>query len=143
VEQRDDDGRHELRLPEKGRNLNRRSAYAISGRPPRRKIELTALLAEPPVPALHPQMAEVFRNKAATLADGLEYDDKRDKARLELRGFVDRIVIPPEGLLEVVGNLGTMLCAAQGQRTSATAVGKIGCGGSQPLIPTALYIVAA
>ena len=48
-----------------------------------------------------------------------------------------------EGLLEVVGNLGTMLSAAQGQRAGAIAVGKFGCGGSQPLIPTALYVVAA
>ncbi len=88
-------------------------------------------------------MADVFRQKAATLAKGLVSDDKRDKARLELRGFVDRIVIPQDGLLEVVGNLGMMLSAAQGLRVGADPVGKIGCGGSQPLLPTALYIVAA
>jgi hypothetical protein len=51
-------------------------------------------------------------------------------------------VIPPDnGLLQVVGNFGEMLAAAAGRR--APAVAYVGCGGSQPLIPTALYIVAA
>jgi hypothetical protein len=37
-------------------------------------------------------------------------------ARLGLRGFVEKIVIPPgEGLLHVVGNLGEMLAAASGR----------------------------
>ena len=51
-------------------------------------------LAEPPLPALHPQMAEVFRQKATTLAAGLEHDEQRDAARQALRGFLDKIVIP-------------------------------------------------
>src|SRR5581483_914722 len=40
-----------------------------------RKAMLTTALAEPPLPALHPQMAEVFRLKATTLATGLEHDE--------------------------------------------------------------------
>jgi hypothetical protein len=32
VEQRDDDGRHDCRLSENARNLNRRNAYGVSGR---------------------------------------------------------------------------------------------------------------
>jgi site-specific DNA recombinase len=99
-----------------------------------RKAALTAALAAPPLPALHPKMADVFRQKATTLAAGLEHDEHRDAARQALRGFLDKIIIPPdEGLLQVVGNVGAMLAAAQGRAASSTAVGYVGCGGSQPL----------
>jgi len=110
-----------------------------------KEANLSAALAEPPLPALHPNMAEVFRKKATTLAAGLEDDEQRDAARQALRGFIDKIVIPPgDGLLQVVGNLGAMLAAAQGrQQPSTRAVGYVGCGGTQPSIPTALYVVAA
>lgn len=96
-----------------------------------RKAALTSALAEAPLPAMHPQMAEVFRQKATTLAAGLEHDDQRDAARQALRGFLDKIVIPPgDGLLQVVGNVGTMLAAAQGRSQSRSiAVGYVGCGG--------------
>ena len=79
---------------------------------------------------MHPQMAEVFRQKATTLAAGLEHDDERDAARQALRGFLDKIVIPPgDGLLQVVGNVGSMLAAAQSRSLSRNAVGNVGCGG--------------
>jgi hypothetical protein len=100
-----------------------------------RKAELTAAIAaaemDPPMPALHPNRAEVFREKSATLAAGLEHDDQRDHARQALRNFVDKIVIPPGGgLLQVVGNLGAMLDAAAGQKLPGRqAVGNVGCGG--------------
>jgi site-specific DNA recombinase len=91
------------------------------------KAKLTADLVEPPMPALHPHMADVFRQKATTLAAGLEHDEQRDAARLALRGFLDKIVIPEgDGLLQVVGNIGSMLAAAQGR---PKAVGYVGCGG--------------
>jgi site-specific DNA recombinase len=100
-----------------------------------RKAELTVVIAaaemDPPMPALHPSMAEAFREKAAKLAAGLEHDDQRDDARHALRNFVDKIVIPPGGgLLQVVGNLGAMLDAAAGQKMPGRqAVGYVGCGG--------------
>jgi hypothetical protein len=54
---------------------------------------------------------------------------QRDATRQALGGFINRIVIlPGEGLLQVVGNLGEMLTAAGG-RTGAAAVGYGGCGG--------------
>jgi len=46
-----------------------------------------------------------------------EHEDTelRESSRQALRGFVDRVVIPPgEGLLQVVRNLGEMLTAAGG-----------------------------
>jgi hypothetical protein len=97
----------------------------------KRRNELTAIIdsaeTDPPLPALHPHMAEVFRQKATTLAAALEEDEHKDAARLALRGFVDRIVIPPgDGLLQVVGNLGEMLTAASNGKA---AVGYVGCGG--------------
>ena len=96
-----------------------------------RKVELTIAMADPPLTALHPQMAQVFRQKATTLAAGLEHDEQRDAARQTLRGFLDKIVIPPDdGLLQVVGNLGAMLAVAQGRtRSGSNAVGYVGCGG--------------
>jgi site-specific DNA recombinase len=97
-----------------------------------RKAALVSELAavdDPPPPALHPQMAEVFHRKAMQLAAGLEHEGEHDAARQALRGFLDRIVIPPgDGLLQVVGNLGEMLKAAGGQKGSA-AVAYVGCGG--------------
>ena len=96
-----------------------------------RKAALTTALAEPPLPALHPHMAEVFRQKASALAAGLEHDDRRDAARQALRGFLQSIIIPPgDGLLRVTGNLGAMLEAAAGHKMPGQqAVGNVGCGG--------------
>jgi site-specific DNA recombinase len=100
-----------------------------------RRAELEAAIAEgvikPPAPALHPQMAEIFRQKATQLAAALEHDEEHDAARQALRGFIDKIVIPPgDGLLQVVGNLGEMLTAASGRNGSVVAaVGQVGCGG--------------
>ena len=95
-----------------------------------RKAALTAALAEPPLPALHPNMAEIFRQKATTLAAGLEHDAQRDAARQALRGFLEKIIIPPGGeLLQVVGNFGKTLDAAQGRAPAGRVVGIFGCGG--------------
>jgi hypothetical protein len=104
-----------------------------------RKTALTPALAEPSLPALHPDMAAAFQRKATTLAAGLEHDEQRDAARQVLRGFLERIVIPPgDGLLQVVGNLGAMLEAAQDRNPARRAVGYVGCGGPQPSLSAAL-----
>jgi hypothetical protein len=63
----------------------------------------------------------------------------RESARQALRGFIDRIVIPPgDELLQVVGNLGEMLTTAAGDRIGAAAVGYVGCGGTQPAVLAAV-----
>jgi len=78
-------------------------------------------------------MARVFEQKIEQLAAALEHEDAefRETARQALRGFIDRIVIPPgDELLQVVGDLGSMLTAASGRDGSAlAAVGNGGCGG--------------
>jgi site-specific DNA recombinase len=91
-----------------------------------RKAALTIALAEPPLPALHPHMAEVFRQKATTLAAGLEHDEQRDAARQALRGFLEKIVIPPDdGLLQVVGNLGIDAGRSAGPESSEPERGRL------------------
>jgi site-specific DNA recombinase len=100
-----------------------------------RQKELEAMIAamppEPAAPALHPKMADVFERKIRQLAAALEHEDAelRETARQTLRGFIDRIVIPPgDALLQVVGKLGDMLTAAGAPREAA-AVGDESCGG--------------
>ena len=101
-----------------------------------RRTELEALIAadkaEPPPPVLHPKMAQVFEQKIGQLASALEHEDAelRENARQALRGFIDRIVIPPgDALLQIVGDLGSMLTAAGGDGSALAAVGNGGCGG--------------
>ena len=76
-------------------------------------------------------------------SSGRRGENTPSHARVALRELLDRIVIPRgTGFLRVEGNLGAMLAAAR-SRAAKAAVGIVGCGGSQPLIPTALYVVAA
>lgn len=85
-------------------------------------------------------MATIFEDKVRKLAAALQHDDieLRESARSTLRGFIDRIVIPPgDGLLRVVGKLGEMPTAA-GARSDSAAVGNGGCGGVQQIVPAAL-----
>lgn len=87
---------------------------------------------EPPLPALHPHMATIFRERVEQLAAALNQEDElqREQARSIIRSLIERIEIPAEGLLVVRGNLGKMLTAADG----AAAVGYVGCGGVQPAV---------
>lgn len=94
----------------------------------------TAATVEATPPTLHPNMAKVFENKVRQLAAALTHDDieLRESARSTLRGFIDKIIIPPgDGLLRVVGKLGEMLAAA-GALSDRATVGNVGCGGAQP-----------
>src|SRR4051794_24263135 len=52
-----------------------------------------AAITARPLPALHPQMAETYRQKVMTLALALERDAQREFARQTLRGFLQSIVI--------------------------------------------------
>ncbi len=47
----------------------------------RKKEQLDDALWVPELPALHPNMAQVYRDKATALAAGLEREDQRDGAR--------------------------------------------------------------
>ena len=58
---------------------------------------IAASEVEPVMPAIHPNMATVYRQKVEQLAAALAHEDEelREAARSGLRGFIDEIVIPP------------------------------------------------
>jgi site-specific DNA recombinase len=88
------------------------------------QIELRTRLerSTQPPPLLHPNMADLYREKVTQLARGLEHEESRTAAAEALRGLIDAIVLTPqEGELriELQGNLAAMLKAAQAQSTGA------------------------
>ena len=91
-----------------------------------RRKELQAQLetADEPRPLLHPEMAELYRQKVTTLAQALEHQETRTEATEALRGLVDAIVLTPaeDGLkIELKGNLAAMLGATvQSKRSPQT-----------------------
>jgi hypothetical protein len=110
-----------------------------------RRNELEAVIAagkaEPPPPALHPNMARVFEQKIEQLAVALEHEDAelREKARQALR--VHRPDRDSVGRCTSAGcrGFGLMLTAASGRDGSAlAAVGNDGCGGVQPAVLAAV-----
>jgi len=88
-----------------------------------RRKELQAQLetADEPPPLLHPEMADLYRQKVTTLAEALERSDTRTEATEALRGLIDAIVLTPsqgELQIELNGNLAAMLGAAQNAKRS-------------------------
>ena len=78
--------------------------------------------AQPP-PLLHPNMADLYREKVTQLARALEHEESRPGAAEALRGLIDAIVLTPretELKIELQGNLAAMLKAAQAQTTGAS-----------------------
>jgi hypothetical protein len=51
--------------------------------------------AEPP-PLLHPNMADLYREKVTQLAQGLQHDESRTGAAEALRSLVNAIILTPE-----------------------------------------------
>ena len=70
---------------------------------------------EPP-PLLHPNMADLYRQKVAQLAEALAHEESRVGAAEALRGLIDGITLTPDGgelRIELQGNLAAMLRAAE------------------------------
>lgn len=88
-----------------------------------RKAQLVAAEAPPVFPTLAPNLARLYRETVANLSA----DDPA--ARQALRGYIERIVIPPAGLLTVIG------------KAEALLGGFDGCGGWIPATPPALFEV--
>jgi site-specific DNA recombinase len=85
--------------------------------------ELTARLAaaDAPPPLLHPEMAELYRQKVTALAQALGHPETRTEASETLRGLIDAIVLTPEQnelRIELKGNLAAMLSAATNAKRS-------------------------
>ena len=81
-----------------------------------RKEELTKRIATvpPEIPAIHPNVAGVYRRKVARLAKALSKPEERDAAAAAIRGLIDGIVLTPgemRGELQVTlrGELGKIL----------------------------------
>ena len=90
----------------------------------RRELQAQLDTADDPPPLLHPEMAELYRQKVTTLAHALEAAETRTEAREALRGLIDAITLTPEaGILriELKGNLAAMLGATvQSKRSPET-----------------------
>ena len=91
-----------------------------------RRKDLQAQLenADEPPPLLHPEMAELYRQKVTTLAQALEQPERRVEASEALRGLIDAIILTPsagELRIELKGNLAAMLGATvQSKRVPET-----------------------
>jgi hypothetical protein len=88
-----------------------------------RREELKAKLAaaDAPPPLLHPEMAELYRQKVTALAQALEHPETRTEASEALRGLIDAITLTPEQgelKIELKGNLAAMLSAATNAKRS-------------------------
>lgn len=88
-----------------------------------RREELKATLAaeDAPPPLLHPEMADLYRQKVTTLAQALEHSETGPEATEALRGLIDAVVMTPDGdglRIELKGNLAAMLGAATNAKRS-------------------------
>jgi hypothetical protein len=89
-----------------------------------RKAELIGLLAnaEEPPPLLHPNMAEIFRQRISALHESLQGEDGKAEAAELFRTLVDQVTLVPEDdRLAIVlrGDLAAMLRFALGKRNPA------------------------
>ena len=100
-----------------------------------RKTELTERLAEAhePPPLLHPNMAEMYRQKVTELAAALGHPESRLEAAELLRTLVERIVLTPEnGTLSI-----TLRTASAGVITGCMLAFARVAGETAPLLFTA------
>ncbi|WP_271593818.1 recombinase family protein [Bradyrhizobium sp. CCBAU 65884] len=87
-----------------------------------RKAELVDLLAnaEEPPPLLHPNMAEIYHQRVATLYQSLQSEDERAEAAQVCRSLVDRVTLAPDGeelAIILRGDLAAILRFAAGKKS--------------------------
>jgi site-specific DNA recombinase len=88
-----------------------------------RQEQLEAEIAATPEgqqPLLHPNLAEIYRQKVAALAEALADEAMRDEAFELIRSLLDRIVLLPEGdelRIEIHGELAGILELCQQSKT--------------------------
>ena len=107
----------------------------------RKGLQAQLATADEPPPLLHPEMADLYRQKVTTLAQALERPETRTEATEAVRGLIDAIVMTPaDGALriELKGNLAAMLAATvQSKRAPETEalslqVSMVAGGGFEP-----------
>jgi site-specific DNA recombinase len=79
-----------------------------------RKRDLQAVVetATPPLPRLHPNLAELYRQKVANLQEALSAPDTHAEALEILRGLIERVVLhrTESGLeIELIGEIAAMI----------------------------------
>jgi site-specific DNA recombinase len=77
----------------------------------------------PPLPRLHPRLAEIYRDKVATLHTALADPEERDEALQILRGLIERVVVSPSKNdrsfeIELVGEIANMVALLPGAETA-------------------------
>ena len=79
-----------------------------------------------PMPRLHPNLTQLYRNKVATLTDALNEEDTRTEAAEAIRALIDEIRLVPEGgtlKIELYGELSALLnFANENPRSKGTGV---------------------
>jgi DNA invertase Pin-like site-specific DNA recombinase len=89
-----------------------------------RRKALTAQIetADATPPLLHPQMADVYRERVTQLCQALQDEGSRTEAQEAIRQLVEAIVLEPEGetlAISLKGDLAGMLAAAQNTKKAA------------------------
>ena len=87
-----------------------------------RKVELETRIAEKPkpIPRLHPNLAEIYRQKVARLRDELAREETHVQAAGALRDLIECVrLVPENGKLEIelVGELAAILSLCEEQRS--------------------------
>ena len=88
------------------------------------KTDLTAKLdaGPPPQPRLHPNIAQVYRDKVAHLVDALNDEGTRAEASEAIRALIDEVrLVPKDGTLkiELYGELAALLSLGQNKHPRA------------------------
>ena len=82
------------------------------------QLEEQIATAAKPAPRLHPNLAQLYRQKVAALTEVLAKDDAAEVREL-IRGLVEAIVLVPENgklRVEIRGELASILALAEGAR---------------------------
>jgi hypothetical protein len=85
---------------------------------------LQSVPADPPIPAIHPNLARLYREKVRRIEAELADPEIAAEAKSVLRSMIRRIVVFPgdgreEVTLELHGELATILAVAQGTKNKA------------------------
>ena len=86
----------------------------------REVLEAELAAAAEPKPRLHPNLAEVYRQKVAALHEALAAEDGGHEVREALRALVEAVVLVPDDgrlAIEVRGDLAAILALGQAQAT--------------------------
>jgi site-specific DNA recombinase len=91
-----------------------------------RKAELAAVLERTPTPAprLHPNLAEIYRQKVSALHQELNREELRAEAAEALRALIGEVrLVPENGKLEIelAGDLAGILALTCGSKKPVTA----------------------